>query len=175
MSLLNVGLDAVLSLGSRLKSYSQKYLFMSLMAFFVASNALADVNKGSSLQNKEGMASYYGPNFHGKCCTASGETVNMYDLTAAHRTLPFGTRVKVTNLKNQRTVIVRINDRGPFHGGRIIDLSTGAFQKIATKNQGVIKVRLAILNSNSDSDSLLLGQMPGMSLPPVQTDESPIE
>ena len=171
LSLLNVRLN----IESRFKSDSQTYLFISLIVFFVGANALADVNKTKSLQNKEGMASYYGPNFHGKCCTASGETVNMYDLTAAHRTLPFGTRVKVTNLKNNRAVIVRINDRGPFHGGRIIDLSTGAFQKIATKNQGVIKVSLAILNSNSGSDSLLLGQMPGMSIPPVQTNESPIE
>jgi putative cell wall-binding protein len=77
----------------------------------------------------EGEASWYGPGFHGNT-TASGETFDRNALTAAHRTLAFGTRVRVTNLENGRQVIVRINDRGPYHGGRVIDLSERAAQEI---------------------------------------------
>lgn len=72
-----------------------------------------------------GKASWYGPRFHGRR-TASGERFDMHDLTAAHRTLPFGTRVRVRNIQNGREVIVRINDRGPWIGRRIIDLSKAA-------------------------------------------------
>jgi rare lipoprotein A len=92
-----------------------------------------------------GFASYYSRRFHGKCCTANGEKVNVYTLTAAHRTLPFGSRVRVTNLGNAKSVIVRINDRGPFGGKRIIDLSYSAFQKISKIKKGVIKVRIEVL------------------------------
>lgn len=74
-------------------------------------------------------ASYYGPGFHGNS-TANGERYNQWSLTAAHRTLPFGTRLRVTNKWNGRSVVVRINDRGPFHGGRGIDLSTAAMNAI---------------------------------------------
>ena len=71
------------------------------------------------------MASWYGGKFHGRT-TASGETYNKWAMTAAHKTLPFGTKVKVTNLKNNKTAIVKINDRGPFIRGRVIDLSQKA-------------------------------------------------
>lgn len=97
------------------------------------------------LPTKVGLASYYSANFHGKCCTASGERVNVYDYTAAHRTLPFGSRVRVTNLNNRRSVIVRINDRGPYQGSRIIDLSKAAFNHISLNNVGVIRVRLDLV------------------------------
>jgi len=91
-----------------------------------------------------GVASYYGPGFHhGK--TASGERFDMYELTAAHRTLPFGTRVKVTNLDNGKSVVVRINDRGPFKKSRIIDLSLGAAKKIGMTAAGTAKVRVEVL------------------------------
>lgn len=89
-----------------------------------------------------GQASYYGKEFHGKP-TASGEIYNMHALTAAHRTLPFGTLVRVTNLKNGKSVVVRINDRGPFVKGRIIDLSREAARRI--RLQGTGRVRLTIL------------------------------
>jgi rare lipoprotein A len=91
-----------------------------------------------------GTASWYGPGFHGRS-TANGEKFNKYDMTAAHRTLPFGTKVRVTNLRNGRSVIVRINDRGPFSGGRIIDLSYGAAKTIGIHNSGVGSVRLEVL------------------------------
>lgn len=92
----------------------------------------------------DGMASWYGPGFHGNL-SASGEPFNQYDMTAAHRTLPFGTRVRVTNADNGRSVVVRINDRGPFTGGRVIDLSKGAAQVIGLMSSGVAPVRLEIL------------------------------
>lgn len=92
-------------------------------------------------QPTQGIASYYK---HGKV-TASGEPFDPKGLTAAHRSLPFGTKVLVTHLASQKSVIVKINDRGPFIRGRIIDLSYGAAQKIGLKESGIGKVALQIL------------------------------
>lgn len=92
----------------------------------------------------QGMASYYCCYFHGRT-TASGERFNQYALTAAHRSLKFGTRVRVTNLNNGKSVVVKINDRGPFVGGRVIDLSLGAAQAIGMVGSGVAPVSLQIL------------------------------
>jgi rare lipoprotein A len=89
----------------------------------------------------EGTASYYGKAHHGKR-TASGERFNQNALTAAHRTLAFGTRVKVTNLDNGRSVVVRINDRGPFGRGRIIDVSKAAAEQLNMLRSGTARVRL---------------------------------
>lgn len=100
--------------------------------------------EASVLRTERGMASWYGPGFHGKRC-ANGEIYNQYGLTAAHRTLPFGTRVQVTNLNNNRAVVVRINDRGPFIRGRIIDLSKGAAREIGMISSGVAPVTVEIL------------------------------
>ncbi|MEM9264064.1 MAG: septal ring lytic transglycosylase RlpA family protein [Cyanobacteria bacterium P01_F01_bin.13] len=91
-----------------------------------------------------GMASWYGPGFHGRQ-SASGESFNQYAMTAAHRTLPFGTEVRVTNLNNGRQVVVRINDRGPFSHGRIIDLSAGAARVIGLQAAGVGPVQIEVL------------------------------
>ena len=88
-----------------------------------------------------GMASWYGKKFHGRL-TANGERYNMDALTAAHPKLPFGTVVRVTSLDNGRSVVVRINDRGPFKKGRIIDLSRAAARKLHMIKRGVVKVRL---------------------------------
>ena len=90
-----------------------------------------------------GMASYYGREHDGRR-TASGEVFDMNGMTAAHRTLPFGTRVRVTNLANGRQVMVRINDRGPFRRGRIVDLSYAAARKLGIVGRGVAKVRVAV-------------------------------
>jgi rare lipoprotein A len=92
----------------------------------------------------QGWASWYGPGFDGNY-TASGERFNQYDLTAAHRTLPFGTRVRVTNLDNGRSVVVRITDRGPFVGDRVLDLSKGAAQVLGTIHSGVSPIRMDVL------------------------------
>ena len=89
--------------------------------------ANADLSQARKLQT--GMASWYGPGFHGRR-TANGETFNTDDLTAAHRTLPFGTRLKVINERTGRSVVVRINDRGPYAHGRVIDLSRASAQAI---------------------------------------------
>lgn len=93
---------------------------------------------------KGGMASWYGPGFHGRR-TANGERFNQNALTAAHKTLPFGTKVKVTNLRNGESVVVRINDRGPYAHGRVIDLSAAAARVIGIKSSGVGNVALDIV------------------------------
>ncbi len=110
-----------------------KKLFAGLSALFlfVSSPAMANV----------GWASYYKS---GKR-TANGEHFNPYGLTAAHRKLPFGTRVKVTNLRTGKSVIVRINDRGPFIKGRVMDLSLGAARVIGLNKSGVAKISYVIL------------------------------
>lgn len=92
----------------------------------------------------EGIASWYGPNFHGQQ-TANGETYDMDKLTAAHRTLPFNTRVRVVNQDNNQSVVVRINDRGPYAKGRIIDLSRKAAHKIDMISTGTAPVRLYVV------------------------------
>ena len=91
-----------------------------------------------------GIASYYGSKFHKKR-TANGEIFNMYKVSAAHKTLPLGTKVRVINLKNGKSLTMRINDRGPFAKGRIIDLSYKAAQKLGFVNQGTTKVRIEVL------------------------------
>ncbi len=97
-----------------------------------------------SLKTMEGIASYYADDFNGKK-TANGEKYDMYKMTAAHRSLPFNTKVKVTNLSNKRSIIVRINDRGPFKLERIIDLSLGAATQLGMKGTGTAKVRLEVV------------------------------
>lgn len=97
-----------------------------------------------------GVASWYGKDFHGKK-TANGEIYNMYDLTAAHRTLPFGTVVRVTNLENGKSVQVRINDRGPYIHGRLIDLSYAAAKKLDFVQYGTAQVRLQVITFGDNS------------------------
>jgi rare lipoprotein A len=92
-----------------------------------------------------GTASWYGETFQGKP-TASGEPYEMYDMTAAHLKLPMGSFVKVTNLRNGKAVIVRVNDRGPVVPGRIIDLSYGAAQALQFRHQGLQRVRLDLVD-----------------------------
>jgi rare lipoprotein A len=92
----------------------------------------------------QGKASWYGKEQHGHA-TASGERFNMYEMTAAHRTLRMGTRVRVINLRNGRNVIVRINDRGPYGRGRVIDVSYAAARELGMLNSGVVPVRLEVL------------------------------
>ncbi len=96
-----------------------------------------------------GIASWYGPNFHGRK-TASGEIYNMYKMTAAHKTLPLGTYVKVINLENGKSAVVKINDRGPFVAGRIIDLSYAAAKKLGIVGKGTAKVKIIALGRKED-------------------------
>jgi rare lipoprotein A len=110
------------------------------------------------VQNEQGIASWYGHPFHGRP-TASGEIYDMHDLTAAHRTLPFGTRVRVHDLDNGRDVEVRINDRGPFVEGRIIDLSHSAAKSMQMIGPGTAHVSLEILGLPSPGSP---GAVPGI-------------
>ena len=99
---------------------------------------------GKVVQTQVGMASWYGGKFHGRK-TASGQRYDMHALTAAHKTLPFGTRVRVTNLANKRSVVLTINDRGPFVDGRIVDVSKRAARLLSFERQGKARVRLEVL------------------------------
>lgn len=94
---------------------------------------------------EHGIASFYAMKFLFRK-TSSGERFNQLALTAAHRTLPFGTKVRVTNTKNNQSVIVKINDRGPFIDGRIIDLTRYAFSKIENTDSGIIDVKIEVIN-----------------------------
>jgi rare lipoprotein A len=98
--------------------------------------------------SQHGEASYYADAFHGRT-TASGEPFDMHELTAAHRKLAFGTQVRVTNRDNGRAVVVRINDRGPYYGERVIDLSYGAARELHMVDAGVVPVDIEILHPHA--------------------------
>jgi rare lipoprotein A len=100
--------------------------------------------RGDVERSLEGIASFYGDELRGHL-TANGERFNPGAMTAAHRTLPFGTRLRVTNLDNGRTVAVRVNDRGPYVNGRILDLSAEAARRLGMLDRGVARVRIDIL------------------------------
>jgi len=100
-----------------------------------------------------GQASWYGKQFHGRS-TASGEPYDMFQFTAAHRQLPLGTWVRVTNLRNGRSITVRVNDRGPYVGNRIIDLSYGAAQMLGVRARGTERVRLDIVNGEEVASNM---------------------
>ncbi|MEH6575894.1 MAG: septal ring lytic transglycosylase RlpA family protein [Amphritea sp.] len=122
----------------------------------------------SSLGYKErGVASWYGKKFHGHK-TSNGEVYNMYGMSAAHKALPLPTFAKVTNLANGRSVIVRVNDRGPFHGGRIIDLSYAAAKKLDMLGMGTARVEVEAVdprNWNNSATVVALGNKPPVSRP----------
>ena len=101
-------------------------------------------NYDKSKKILKGISSYYGPKFHGKL-TANGEIFDMYGLTAAHKTLPLNTIIRVTNLKNDKSLILRINDRGPYIGNRILDCSYGAAKKLDFVKEGTVEVRIEVI------------------------------
>lgn len=104
---------------------------------------------------EEGIASWYGRKFHGHL-TSNGEKYDMYQFSAAHKTLPLPSFVKVTNLSNQRSLIVRVNDRGPFHSGRVIDLSYAAAVRLGFVNQGTARVRVEAMTFQQQSEDKYL-------------------
>ncbi len=119
--------------------------FICLLMMVAASPAQARLmEKEPEIRSQTGLASYYSNRFHNRR-TANGERYHKEKLTAAHRFLPFGTRVRVVNLKNQKSVVVRINDRGPFIRQRIIDLSRRAASRIGLTRRGVGQVRLEVV------------------------------
>ena len=117
--------------------YSKNHLKLKLLSFFLLTIISTNV------WAQTGIASWYGHPHHGRK-TASGERYNMHGLSAAHRTLKLGTMVKVTNLENGKSVVVKINDRGPFVRGRILDLSHGAKLKLAMN--GTTKVKIDVID-----------------------------
>jgi rare lipoprotein A len=96
--------------------------------------------------SQSGIASYYADRYHGRK-TASGETFDQSKMTAAHRTLPFGTMVRVTNVSNGKSVTVRVNDRGPFVKGRVIDLSRAAAQRLGIARAGLAEVKVEVVQA----------------------------
>ncbi len=126
--------------------------FFSLLAAGCGSGSprFAGKEEGSVTASQlQGIASYYADEFHGRT-TASGEKYDMHALTAAHRTLPFGSRVRVTNRENGKSVVVRINDRGPFKGDRIIDLSLAAAKAIGMIPRGTASVTIDVVEAASE-------------------------
>lgn len=115
---------------------------MNKRAVFAAISAACVLSFSSAAYAQCGGASWYGPGFHGKKA-ASGQTFNENAMTAAHRSLPFGTKVQVTDQRTGKSVQVTINDRGPFHGKRIIDLSKAAATELGFRNRGVTSVCIA--------------------------------
>lgn len=115
-----------------------KTLLLSVALIATPSYAVAESKKTFKQQ---GISSWYGTPFHGRK-TASGETFNMHSLTAAHRTLPLGSKVKVTNTSNGKSVILKINDRGPFHGNRVLDVSKAAATQLGMLSKGTSHVSI---------------------------------
>lgn len=130
-------------------------LFLCLFVLLQFSGCGKRLGHVSSTSPKLGFASWYGDDFHGRK-TASGETYDMHAFTAAHRHASFGTMVRVTHLKNGRTVVVRINDRGPFVRGRIIDLSFAAAKELDLIQTGTAKVRLDFLGMAQSSSNFFI-------------------
>ena len=135
------------------KILTRASLLMPIL-FVAACNTTSDPSVTGSISRNDiqtarefqrGTASWYGPGFHGRR-TASGERFNSFDMTAAHRFLPFGTRLRVVNEKNGRSVVVRVNDRGPFAHRRIIDLAKGPAQALGLTSSGTAYVSLHRLN-----------------------------
>lgn len=121
-----------------------------------------------------GKASWYGKKFHGRP-TSSGEKYNMHERTAAHKTLPLGTHVKVTNLTNQKEVVVRINDRGPFVKGRIIDLSYAAAQGIGLTGPGTAEVKIVALGKEVEELKSPTGVKPVIETEDLNTGEFAVQ
>lgn len=117
--------------------------FILVIGFIAFSGA--GLYKGATWLSGSGKVSYYGDKFHGKK-TASGAKFDMNDYTAAHKTLPFGTKVKITNPKNGKSVVVEINDRGPFVKSRQFDLSKAAFSAIGSTDLGVMAIEYEVVN-----------------------------
>lgn len=125
-----------------------KRIFFVLSLCFAVSLGFADVLKSNA------EASYYAEKYHGRK-TASGEIFNMNAFTCAHKTLPFGTVLRVTNLSNNKSVDVRVNDRGPFVKGREIDVSKAAAQKLGMIKTGTARVKIEILSANGNTSQIV--------------------
>lgn len=136
-------------------SKAKDRFFISLIALMLVGTAAINKANAAPVKNVEnftqtGKASWYGPGFHGRK-TSNGERFNMNAMTAAHRSLPLPSYVRVTNLANNKSVIVRVNDRGPFHGNRVMDLSKGAAQQLGFVGAGSAQIRIQSLDAGNDN------------------------
>jgi rare lipoprotein A len=131
-------------------------------AFYEVAGRRYFVLKEADGYSERGIASWYGPGFH-RATTATGETYDMYAMSAAHRTLPLPCYVRVTNLGNGRSVVVRVNDRGPFKGDRIIDLSYSAAAKLEMIRSGTAKVEVTVLSPGGEK-----------ARPPARSEQQPL-
>lgn len=120
-------------------------LFLGFIALVLCSCNQAQARSFAEGWTQNGPSSYYAKRFNGRK-TASGERYQHYAMTAAHRSLPFGTKVQVTDRNTGKSIVVKINDRGPFHGNRILDLSGGAANKLGITKQGVCDIELKVLS-----------------------------
>ena len=122
----------------------QKLLLLSFVILFILTGCSNVASKNDNGKGITGKATWYGKKFHGKK-TASGEKFDMYAMSAAHRTIKFGKKLVVTNIKNGKSVEVYVNDRGPFIKNVVIDLSYAAFKEIANPNEGFIQVKIEVI------------------------------
>lgn len=129
--------------------------WLSSIVLALAASVLLWTAAAANGYDRTGEASWYGSRYQGRT-TASGEPFDMNALTAAHKRLPFGTMVKVTNLANKRSLVVRINDRGPYKRGRIIDLSRRGADLLGFEHQGTAKVRVTVLQTKRSVQNALL-------------------
>ena len=141
-------------------AYYEPYREINQQAYRVMGRSYTPLKTGKGYI-EEGGASWYGQKFHGHL-TANGETYDMFAMTAAHRTLPLPSFVKVTNLDNGTTAVVRVNDRGPFHSDRIIDLSYAAAKKLRFHQKGTARVKLETIYVDKDQ-SVTVGNSPPLS------------
>lgn len=139
-------------LRSFINKLASVFVCCALAALLAGCGALHNTGMLHDGEVQIGMASWYGGKFHGRI-TTNGERYNMHKISAAHRTLPFGTLVRVTNIENNKTVIVRVNDRGPWISERVIDLSYAAAKKIDMVTSGVARVRLDIIDEQAGTAS----------------------
>lgn len=119
-------------------------ILLSIILIQLGCSSIPTTSHKDAGHTESGKASFYAMKFQSRK-TANGERFNQQSYTAAHNKLPFGTKIKVTNIKNGKSVIVRINDRGPFIAGRILDLSRSAFSRIGHLNSGILDVRIKIV------------------------------
>jgi rare lipoprotein A (peptidoglycan hydrolase) len=139
------------------------------LLLLMAAGCARNVRPGGG--GEEGDASWYGPGLYGRK-TASGEVLRPGTLTAAHRTLPFGTCLRVTNLENGRVVEVRVNDRGPYAAGRIIDVSEAAARALGMRGQGVTRVRLDRCPGSAEVDLPALEVAPDRAVAQARIEET---
>jgi len=145
MKFIIIAISALLFSGCAMNNYSTQVRDYQIVETSKDTQSYKKLTHNQLKNLKQiGIASYYGPRWNGRR-TANGEILNLNELTAAHKTLPFNTIVKVTDLDTGRSIIVRINDRGPYISGRVIDLTDSAAKELGILNKGIARVKLEVI------------------------------